>query len=98
MPRKGDSELSRLRGSLAESLEQTLQGLGTPKLGASWFGSPASICMCNCYCAVKFDFIKAEPVEGPPAPPGRGGLTYVQGPHVTYEKNFSSFFNVFKIF
>jgi len=43
----------------------------------------------------------AEPVEGPPAPPGRGGgLTYAQGPHVTYEKKFSSFFliNVFKIF
>jgi len=35
----------------------------------------------------------AEPVEGPPAPPGRGGLTYAQGPHVTYEKIFSSFFN-----
>ena len=24
-----------------------------------------------------------EPAEGPPVPPGRGGLTYVQGPHAT---------------
>ena len=32
-----------------------------------------------------------EPVEGPPAPPGRGGLTYAQGPHVTYEKKFLLF-------
>ena len=23
-----------------------------------------------------------------PVPPGRGGLTYAQGPHVTYVKNF----------
>ena len=33
----------------------------------------------------------AEPVEGPSAPPGRGGLTYAQGPHVTYEKKILVF-------
>jgi len=32
-------------------------------------------------------------------PAGRGGLTYAQGPHVTYEKIFVVFLiNVFKIF
>jgi len=35
-------------------------------------------------------FLSSEPVEGAPASPGRG-LTYAQGPHVTYEIFFSSF-------
>ena len=35
--------------------------------------------------------------KDPPQPPA-GGLTYAQGPHVTYEKKFLVFFNVFKIF
>ena len=35
--------------------------------------------------------LPTEPVEGPPAPPGRGGLTYDQGPHVTYENKKLSY-------
>ena len=38
-------------------------------------------------------YTQTEPVEGPPHTPAGGkGLTYAQGPHVMYEKNFSSFF------
>jgi len=38
--------------------------------------------------AVYAPAIHAEPEEGPPVPPGRGGgLTHAQGPHVAYEKN-----------
>jgi len=40
--------------------------------------------------------MRAQPEEQPPVPPA-GGLTYAQGPGVTYGKFFSSFLMFSKI-
>ena len=46
---------------------------------------------CNCLPGKihsRNNLLCAEPVERLPVPPCRRGLTYAQGPHVTYGKNF----------